>query len=80
MVVLERRYNPDYLHPVYQEYLPPELRGTSFLQPEDSVKDKVYDEEALKQFEEKVLGGEKWEGRETLVARLGKESSCLTEI
>lgn len=67
------RYNPSYLHPVTQPFLPAELVGREearFLQEEESVVGKVYDEAALREWEWKELGGERWEGREGMMRRL----------
>ncbi|ORY70649.1 hypothetical protein BCR35DRAFT_307958 [Leucosporidium creatinivorum] len=66
-------YNPAYLHPVTQPFLPPELVGrpeAHFLQDEESVEGKKYDEAALREWEWKELGGKKWEGREEMMRRL----------
>lgn len=68
-----RRYNPSFAHPVTQPFLPPELVGTHFLQPDDSVKGKLYDEAALREWEWKNQGGRAWEGREEMLEKLAKE-------
>ncbi|GAA5849116.1 hypothetical protein JCM8547_006453 [Rhodosporidiobolus lusitaniae] len=71
------RYNPGYAHPVFQPYLPSELAGkTDFLQDDDSIAGKTVDEAALREWEWKTQGGEKWEGREEMAGKL-KE---LTEM
>ncbi|BGP17538.1 hypothetical protein JCM10213_004080 [Rhodosporidiobolus nylandii] len=65
------RYNPGYAHPVYQPFLPPELAGkTNFLQDDSSIEGKTVDEAALREWEWKVQGGKKWEGREEMVRKL----------
>lgn len=69
----EYKYNPGFLHPVTQPFLPPELLDrpeARFLRDEDSVVDRTYDEAALREWEEKELGGERWEGREDMEKRL----------
>jgi hypothetical protein len=63
-------YEPGYAHPVHQTFLPPELAGTTFLQDEDSVVGKTYDEAALQEWEWRNLGGKKWPGREEMLQRL----------
>lgn len=73
------KYNPGYLHPVTQPFLPPELVGrpeAHFLQDEESTEGKKYDEAALREWEWKELGGKKWEGREEMMRRL-EESWAL---
>ncbi|CED84739.1 ATPase related to the helicase subunit of the Holliday junction resolvase [Phaffia rhodozyma] len=67
------KYNPHYVHPIANEYLPfPLLNSSSFsatpcdsfLQAEGSAKGKRYDEDALSDWEVKSNGGERWKGRE----------------
>ncbi|KWU41310.1 P-loop containing nucleoside triphosphate hydrolase protein, partial [Rhodotorula sp. JG-1b] len=60
------RYEPGYAHPVHQTFLPPELAGTTFLQDDDSVVGKTYDEAALQEWEWRNLDGKKWPGREEM--------------
>ncbi|EIN11291.1 P-loop containing nucleoside triphosphate hydrolase protein [Punctularia strigosozonata HHB-11173 SS5] len=55
------RYNPDYAHPVHNEYLPSELKGRVFLRPAGDVTGKIWDEAALQRWEEET--GRRWEGR-----------------
>ncbi|BGP49432.1 DNA-dependent ATPase mgs1 [Rhodotorula kratochvilovae] len=62
----EYRYNPGFAHPVYQPFLPPELAGTTFLQDDAAVDGKTVDEAALREWEWRTLGGERWEGREEM--------------
>ncbi|BGP56364.1 DNA-dependent ATPase mgs1 [Rhodotorula sphaerocarpa] len=64
------RYEPGYAHPVHQTFLPPELAGTAFLRDEESLVGKTYDEAALKEWEWRKLGGERWPGREDMLRRL----------
>ncbi|KAJ7502724.1 DNA polymerase III, clamp loader complex, gamma/delta/delta subunit [Mycena galericulata] len=53
-------YNPDYAHPVHNTYLPPQLEGVTFFK-----KDKIWDEQALVNWENHFNGGNPWDGRET---------------
>lgn len=50
-------------HPVHNEYLPEELLGSEFLYKEGDAKGKVWDEEALCEWEREENEGEKWGGR-----------------
>ncbi|KAL5526679.1 MGS1 [Sanghuangporus sanghuang] len=56
------RYNPDYIHPVYNQYLPAELKDEVFLK-ECDESDQIWDDEALKTWEREVNGRKPWEGR-----------------
>ncbi|KAH8927142.1 P-loop containing nucleoside triphosphate hydrolase protein [Atractiella rhizophila] len=62
----EYQYEPSYAHPTYQPFLPPEIADEHFLQPEESLKDKRIDWDALKVWEDKKNGGKRWEGRKRL--------------
>ncbi|KAF9502008.1 P-loop containing nucleoside triphosphate hydrolase protein [Pleurotus eryngii] len=57
-------YNPDFAHPVYNEYLPPKLRDEVFLKQAGDESDKTWDEDALRQWETEMNGGELWDGRD----------------
>ncbi|KAJ7594793.1 P-loop containing nucleoside triphosphate hydrolase protein [Mycena floridula] len=56
----EYHYNPDYSHPVYNHYRPPEVENEVFLRPHGDMRDKIFDEKALEEWEKKFG---KWEGR-----------------
>ncbi|KAI5116661.1 hypothetical protein M0805_000810 [Coniferiporia weirii] len=57
------RYNPDFAHPVHNEYLPTEFKDDVFLLKEGDLSDKVWDEEALEVWEMEQNDGAKWGGR-----------------
>ncbi|KAI0745327.1 hypothetical protein C8Q76DRAFT_852066 [Earliella scabrosa] len=57
------RYNPEYAHPVTNDYLPIQFRGETFLRKEGDMADKVWDEDALRQWEFEENGGKPWAGR-----------------
>ncbi|KAK7692715.1 hypothetical protein QCA50_004348 [Cerrena zonata] len=59
----EYHYNPNYKHPVTNEYMPPELAGERFLYPDGDTTGKLWDEDALRNWEEKENGGQEWLGR-----------------
>jgi hypothetical protein len=64
-------YNPGFAHPVYQPFLPPELAGKAdFLKDDSSIEGRTFDEAALREWEWKMQGGEKWSGREELAERM----------
>ncbi|KAF5389348.1 hypothetical protein D9757_004365 [Collybiopsis confluens] len=54
-------YNPDYAHPVHNAYLPPEIDGQRFMRPPGEGK--LWNEEALLEWERKRNDGKDWEGR-----------------
>ncbi|PSR81129.1 hypothetical protein PHLCEN_2v6464 [Hermanssonia centrifuga] len=56
-------YNPDYLHPVTNDYLPTQFETDVFLRPCGDTTGKVWDEDALQRWEIKENNSEKWEGR-----------------
>lgn len=58
-------YNPDYAHPVHNEYLPQQFQGEIFLKKEWDVSGKIWNEEALVRWENEENGGKEWEGRRT---------------
>ncbi|KAI8993917.1 P-loop containing nucleoside triphosphate hydrolase protein [Trametes punicea] len=57
------KYNPEYAHPVTNDYLPIQFRGEEFLRKEGDKRDKVWDEDALLQWELQENGGRPWSGR-----------------
>ncbi|KAH7927125.1 P-loop containing nucleoside triphosphate hydrolase protein [Leucogyrophana mollusca] len=57
------RYNPEYLHPVYNDYLPVTFRDETFLKDARDLSDKVWDEDALVRWECEANSGKQWEGR-----------------
>ncbi|KAH7913889.1 P-loop containing nucleoside triphosphate hydrolase protein [Hygrophoropsis aurantiaca] len=57
------RYNPEYLHPVHNDYLPIPLRDDKFLKDAEDLSDKVWDEDALAHWEREANGGQQWDGR-----------------
>ncbi|KAH8984772.1 P-loop containing nucleoside triphosphate hydrolase protein [Lactarius hatsudake] len=57
------RYPPEYMHPVTNEYLPRQLHGEVILRREGDLGDKLWDEDALKRWEEVENGGQEWVGR-----------------
>ncbi|KAH9892738.1 P-loop containing nucleoside triphosphate hydrolase protein [Cubamyces lactineus] len=59
------KYNPEYAHPVTNDYLPIQFRGGEFLRKEGDKRDKVWDEDALRQWELQENGGRPWSGRPT---------------
>ncbi|CCM00399.1 uncharacterized protein FIBRA_02429 [Fibroporia radiculosa] len=56
-------YNPDYAHPVTNEYLPIQFRDAAFLKPAGDISDKVWDEDALRLWELEENEGRPWKGR-----------------
>jgi len=56
-------YQPDYRHPVTNDYVPEEIKDTVFLKPEGHISDKLWDEAALRRWELKKNDGTPWEGR-----------------
>ncbi|KAJ3887840.1 DNA polymerase III, clamp loader complex, gamma/delta/delta subunit [Lentinula edodes] len=60
------KYNPDYVHPVYNGYLPLEIEGQQFMRRPGDTSGKLYDEAALKDWERERNGGKEWEGRSNL--------------
>ncbi|EIW68684.1 hypothetical protein TREMEDRAFT_71878 [Tremella mesenterica DSM 1558] len=69
----EYSYDPDYVHPVWNEYLPssiskhsslsPDLEEHILLSSENEIKMKEWDEEKLRIWENVVNQGQPWEGR-----------------
>ncbi|KAF7792284.1 hypothetical protein EIP86_003320 [Pleurotus ostreatoroseus] len=56
-------YNPDYVHPVTNDYLPAQFREEVFLKPEGDMSDQTWDEAALRRWEVIENDGREWEGR-----------------
>ncbi|KIM75450.1 hypothetical protein PILCRDRAFT_35723, partial [Piloderma croceum F 1598] len=56
-------YNPDYAHPVHNDYLPVQFRGDFFLKEVGDLSGKLWDEDALVRWENEENGGRDWEGR-----------------
>jgi len=56
-------YNPNYVHPVHNDYLPIQFKGRTFMKEADDVSGKLWDEEALVRWENEENGGKSWEGR-----------------
>ncbi|KAH8080290.1 P-loop containing nucleoside triphosphate hydrolase protein [Cristinia sonorae] len=56
-------YNPDYAHPVTNDYLPIQFRGDVFLRKEGDMTGKTWDEAALLRWEAEENGGRPWPGR-----------------
>ncbi|KAE9401604.1 P-loop containing nucleoside triphosphate hydrolase protein [Gymnopus androsaceus JB14] len=61
------RYNPDYAHPVHNDYVPPQIHGQQFMRKPGDVSGKIWDEAALKDWEREENGGNKWEGRSLIL-------------
>ncbi|KAI0823449.1 P-loop containing nucleoside triphosphate hydrolase protein [Trametes gibbosa] len=57
------KYNPEYAHPVTNDYLPIQFHGEAFLLKEGDLHDKTWDEDALREWEFKENGGRPWSGR-----------------
>ncbi|KAI0074155.1 P-loop containing nucleoside triphosphate hydrolase protein [Panus rudis PR-1116 ss-1] len=60
------KYNPDYRHPVTNEYLPLEIENAKLLRDADDLSEKEWDEEALKAWELKENNGQPWKGRDEI--------------
>lgn len=84
-------YNPDYAHPVSNEYLPAHLRDKTSLVPSpttDSIlrttaveaDTKRWDEEKLRIWEEECNGGAPWPGRAVRDARLMRGERVHAEV
>ncbi|KAH9994420.1 hypothetical protein BJV77DRAFT_1059960 [Russula vinacea] len=56
-------YQPQFAHPVTNEYLPPQIVGKIILREEGDPTEKKWDEGALRQWEEIENSGEAWAGR-----------------
>ncbi|RPD78602.1 P-loop containing nucleoside triphosphate hydrolase protein [Lentinus tigrinus ALCF2SS1-7] len=57
------RYNPDYAHPVTNDYLPIQFQGDQFLRKEGDTSGKIWDEQALREWELRENKGQSWSGR-----------------
>ena len=53
-------------HPVTNDYLPLRFKDEVFLRPEGDLTGKLWDEEALRRWEQEENGGKPWEGREDI--------------
>ena len=53
----------DFRHPVTNEYLPSRVQGEIILRKEGDLSDKLWDEEALRRWEQVENGGRGWTGR-----------------
>lgn len=53
-------------HPVTNEYLPSSVRGEIILRKEGDLSDKLWDEDALKRWEEVENQGREWTGRHSM--------------
>ncbi|KZV68552.1 P-loop containing nucleoside triphosphate hydrolase protein, partial [Peniophora sp. CONT] len=60
------RYNPDFKHPVTNNYVPPEVRGEvgDVYREKGDLRGKEWDEAGLRMWEERENGGRMWEGRD----------------
>ncbi|KAH9075710.1 P-loop containing nucleoside triphosphate hydrolase protein [Lactarius deliciosus] len=56
-------YQPNFAHPVTNEYLPLEIQGETILRKADDLTGKKWDDDALRQWEEIENGGQVWAGR-----------------
>ncbi|KAG6868919.1 hypothetical protein C0993_007693 [Termitomyces sp. T159_Od127] len=56
-------YNPSYAHPVHNTYLPIQFEGEVFLRREGDMRDKIWDEAALRVWEHEANGDKDWVGR-----------------
>jgi len=60
------KYHSEYRHPVTNEYLPSRVQGGIILRKEEDLSDKLWDEEALKRWEEVENEGQEWTGRHSV--------------
>ncbi|KAK0225795.1 DNA polymerase III, clamp loader complex, gamma/delta/delta subunit [Armillaria fumosa] len=56
-------YNPDYAHPVHNNYMPIQFEDEEFLKKVDDKSGKIWDEAALREWELLENHGHDWEGR-----------------
>jgi len=56
-------YDPEYAHPVHNEFLPPQFKGVEFLGKEGDDSQKVWDEDLLLRWEHLENQGKDWEGK-----------------
>lgn len=56
-------YNPNFRHPVCNEYLPAAFRSDKFLKEVGDLSDKDWNEQELLRWEQEENGGRLWEGR-----------------
>ncbi|KAI9445548.1 P-loop containing nucleoside triphosphate hydrolase protein [Lactarius indigo] len=57
------KYQPSFVHPVTNEYLPLEIQGETILRKAGDLTGKKWDDDALRQWEEIENGGQVWTGR-----------------
>ncbi|KAI0705016.1 P-loop containing nucleoside triphosphate hydrolase protein [Cerioporus squamosus] len=69
------RYNPDYAHPVTNDYMPIQFQGDEFLRKEGDKSGKIWDEEALREWEFRENGGQSWSERPAKSGGIGPEST-----
>ncbi len=50
-------------HPVTNDYMPIQFRGDEFLRKEGDMSGKIWDEEALREWEFRENGGQNWSER-----------------
>ncbi|PIL36072.1 hypothetical protein GSI_01732 [Ganoderma sinense ZZ0214-1] len=65
------KYNPDYLHPVTNEYMPIQFCHDEFLRKEGDMTGKTWDEDALRQWVFEENGGQPWLGQPSEVDQIG---------
>ncbi len=63
-------------HPVTNDYMPIQFRGDEFLRKEGDMSGKIWDEEALREWEFRENGGQNWSGRP---AKDGRDDSDTAE-
>lgn len=56
-------YNPNFRHPVHNDFLPIMFRGDKILKEVGDLSDKVWDEQELLRWEQEENGGRLWKGR-----------------
>lgn len=56
-------YNPDYAHPVHNDYLPIQFKDDAFLTKAGDTSGKIWDEDALVRWENEENRGKDWDGR-----------------
>ncbi|KAI0271637.1 hypothetical protein BC834DRAFT_860525 [Gloeopeniophorella convolvens] len=70
------KYQPDFAHPVTNEYLPLQIREEVILRKDGDLSGKTWDDDALKQWEEKENGGQEWKGRNTVAPSHDVGETC----
>ncbi|KAF8554702.1 P-loop containing nucleoside triphosphate hydrolase protein [Imleria badia] len=69
------KYNPQYNHPVYNDYLPSAFRREMFLKEPGDMSNKAWDEDALVRWETECNGGRPWSGRPPVLPRRRRSQS-----